>query len=141
MRARYYDPEVGRFISKDPIGLLGGLNMYAYVQNNPINRIDPLGLQWYKSPTVLLDIAALALDVGGLVLPPLFIAGAGVSVVNTVFVYEQWRQGTAEWYDFAVAASLTLIGFIPHPVAIIGSDVALLIYDIYRAESMKKPCK
>jgi len=38
MRARYYDPEVGRFISKDPIGFAGGdLNLYAYVQNNPIN--------------------------------------------------------------------------------------------------------
>lgn len=47
MRARYYDPEAGRFISKDPIGFAGGdLNLYAYVQNNPINYIDPLGL-WY----------------------------------------------------------------------------------------------
>jgi uncharacterized protein RhaS with RHS repeats len=43
MRARYYDPEVGRFISKDPIGLLGGLNMFTYVQNNPVNLIDPTG--------------------------------------------------------------------------------------------------
>jgi RHS repeat-associated protein len=50
MRARYYDPEVGRFISKDPIGLLGGLNMYAYVQNNPINYIDPWGLIRYNAP-------------------------------------------------------------------------------------------
>lgn len=45
MRARYYDPAIGRFINKDPIGLLGGLNMYAYVGNNPIKLIDPLGLQ------------------------------------------------------------------------------------------------
>jgi RHS repeat-associated protein len=44
MRARYYDPEMGRFISKDPIGFLGGLNLYAYVDNNPVNFIDPLGL-------------------------------------------------------------------------------------------------
>ncbi|SKC90559.1 RHS repeat-associated core domain-containing protein [Burkholderia sp. CF099] len=41
-RYRYYDPHSGRFISKDPIGLAGGLNEYNY-GNNPI-RIDPLGL-------------------------------------------------------------------------------------------------
>lgn len=44
MRARYYDPEVGRFISEDPIGFDGGdVNMYAYVRNNPVNFNDPNG--------------------------------------------------------------------------------------------------
>jgi len=44
MRARYYDPEVGRFISEDPIGFEGGdTNLYAYVGNNPATLIDPNG--------------------------------------------------------------------------------------------------
>jgi len=44
MRARYYDPQVGRFISEDPIGFEGGdVNLYAYVGNNPVNLIDPNG--------------------------------------------------------------------------------------------------
>ncbi|MBI5189203.1 MAG: RHS repeat-associated core domain-containing protein [Nitrospirae bacterium] len=45
MRARYYDPQVGRFISEDPLGFGGGdLNLMAYVWNNPVYGIDPFGL-------------------------------------------------------------------------------------------------
>jgi RHS repeat-associated protein len=43
-RARFYDPQVGRFISEDQIGLAGGINQFGYVQGNPINAIDPSGL-------------------------------------------------------------------------------------------------
>ncbi len=43
-RARYYDPQVGRFITEDPIGVNGGINLYGYVRNNPIKRTDPRGL-------------------------------------------------------------------------------------------------
>ena len=46
MRARYYDPEVGRFISEDPIGFEGGdVNLMVYVGNNPILLMDPFGLR------------------------------------------------------------------------------------------------
>ena len=41
---RYYNPANGRFINEDPIGLNGGLNMYGFVENNPVNSIDPFGL-------------------------------------------------------------------------------------------------
>ncbi len=54
-RARYYDPVTGRWLSKDPIGISGGLNQYAFVGNNPVNRVDPLGLTWGSNISFLWD--------------------------------------------------------------------------------------
>jgi len=47
--ARYYDPAIGRFLQRDPIGIRGGLNVYTYVQNNPMLGVDPSGLWWWES--------------------------------------------------------------------------------------------
>ena len=47
---RYYDPETGRYLSPDPIGLDGGLNLYAYVENDPVNLVDPEGLAAMLNP-------------------------------------------------------------------------------------------
>ena len=44
MKARYYDPKIGRFVQPDPIGYEDGLNLYQFAYNNPTGFTDPLGL-------------------------------------------------------------------------------------------------
>ena len=79
-RFRYYDPEMGRFISEDPIGFKkGSINLFAYVSNNPVNKIDPLGLLIY-SPTWKGYLGVLLGGVG-LALAPEFLVAGGVFVV------------------------------------------------------------
>jgi len=44
-RARWYDPQTGRFLSEDPIGLSGGMNLFRYADGSPVGKADPTGLQ------------------------------------------------------------------------------------------------
>ena len=63
-RARYYNPTLGRFISQDPIGLRGGINLYGYVGGDPVSRRDPHGKQSVPSGLVL-AVAGYGAGAGG----------------------------------------------------------------------------
>jgi RHS repeat-associated protein len=45
-KARMYSPTLGRFMQSDPSGFNGGINLYGYAGNNPLNATDPLGLNY-----------------------------------------------------------------------------------------------
>ncbi|GFO72999.1 hypothetical protein BJAS_P4078 [Bathymodiolus japonicus methanotrophic gill symbiont] len=64
LRARYYDPEIGRFISRDPfsgyMSVPESQNMYAYAHNNPLKFIDPSG----ECVDTLWDVANVIYDIG-----------------------------------------------------------------------------
>ncbi|MEG1038566.1 MAG: RHS repeat-associated core domain-containing protein, partial [Pseudomonas sp.] len=75
---RFYDPEPGRFITQDPIGLSGGINLYQYAVN-PIAWIDPWG--WNAKPSHSPDIAKW-LDKGGSV---------HMEVEGRTWVYQDWE--------------------------------------------------
>ena len=112
MRARYYDPQIGRFISQDPLGFAGGdINLYLYGHNNPLRFIDPLGLcsralgqeigdrvQWQVSVSGLEDMPGIAKEAVQI----LAAAGVGVAVYTAypaVIVTARTPQGQKVFND------------------------------------------
>jgi RHS repeat-associated protein len=141
MRARYYDPLVGRFISEDPMGFDGGdVNLYVYASNNPILFADPLGL-CSKSPddlTIWLDVVAVAGDVVSLVPTPYTVIGGYVvseaaAIANLYRTEKQYKEGKATLIDLWMTRVTTVESTIPGPVGLVGSS-AQLIYDILRRQ-------
>ena len=55
-RARYLDPNLGRFLSDDPMGFDGGINFYDYVSNDPVDNVDPFG--WKTCTTRIMLVTA-----------------------------------------------------------------------------------
>ncbi len=78
LKTRYYDPEVGRFITIDDLSYLdpdtiNGLNLYAYCGDNPVMRTDSNGSSWWsdfwkKAFAVVAGVALLVIAVAGIVL-------------------------------------------------------------------------
>ena len=77
---RYYSPKLGRWISRDPLGEAGGLNLYVYGQNSPLNGVDPDGRSFWGNVGVIAGLAvvtAVAVCVGAA--PVAVVAGAALA--------------------------------------------------------------
>ena len=77
-RFRYYSPDLGRYLSRDPIGLPGGLNLYAYVNNDPVNAVDPLGL-WSWAAVAAGVVTAIVVVALAPLTGPLLVLAAGAA--------------------------------------------------------------
>jgi len=85
-RARYYNPETGTWLSKDPIGISGGLNLYTFCGNNPVMFVDPSGERMSLDNRMrALGMAGEMAD--GMQLPMKIVGfGAGIAVAAPVGV-------------------------------------------------------
>ena len=115
-RARYYDsgnindsiPLVGRFLSRDPMGLAAGINVYAFGGNDPINMADPSG----KTP---LSPAQMQAGVDGLIQQDrinTFLAGFGLSSSNQNLEAADGRPRISNT-DISMQTALAATSFVP----------------------------
>ena len=84
---RYYDPNTGRFLTRDPLGYDGGIDLYGYVGNDPVNFIDPFG---YDAWALGLRLALGAEALGGGPEDPAadVVAGVILGVAGGVVLYD-----------------------------------------------------
>ena len=102
---REYDPSIGRYLQSDPLGLGGGFNTYAYVNDNPIRYTDPLGL--LKCPGGVWEVTS-SFSVSAFI-------GGGITFDDITYTCKSNRKKcTATAFCFGGGAALTVgVGFVP----------------------------
>lgn len=127
LRARYYDPATGQFISRDPLVAMTG-SAYGYVDGNPLNGIDPLGLTplWQRA-TAALNGAVAALS--GATAALSYVAGrklASASLARLTKVGLRGTQYVADATSLVIGGGTTKYGDLAaSPIQLISSTEGL----------------
>lgn len=123
-RNRYYDPKIGRFTSQDPLGMVDGPNLYTYVNNNPINFIDPWGFS--KKNNNVKEELGLVEDYFGIDLLVLGIIAAveptpagEVALVGRIAGYTKHGLEQAIGREGKGVAAKAILGAVKNPIKII----------------------
>ena len=107
-RARWYDPGTGRWLSKDPVGIAGGLNQYEFCESNPVMFVDPTGLDGHSStaPDVGTAVVGYGFSVwrgyavgAGALIGSLASLGWGIAITIIVIKVGDLRDGNSDEED------------------------------------------
>ena len=88
LRARSYDPRIGRFLQRDPLGDGPDVNLYRYVKNNPVNFTDPFGLEggsFFQQLNVWLHGGDVFITEGGAISAGLVSIYVGGTLIGTTW--------------------------------------------------------
>src|SRR5690606_33133871 len=114
---RYFDPATSRYLTPDPIGQLGGLNLYAFANGDPINFVDPLGLQALPADFDYVDRFVVFIKAGIAALPAELVDSVGAAlrelldpatIATAAAVFAAWAL--SHLTPFGWAADLVIIG-------------------------------
>ncbi|MDY7574612.1 RHS repeat-associated core domain-containing protein [Actimicrobium sp. CCI2.3] len=135
---RYLDPHSGRYLSTDPSGIAGGLNLYAFAANNPVANIDPLGLQakpagdisdWDMQRRVQYVLLRAGGQIPGVIGDQLRELVSPASLATTAGIFTIWAGTQA----IPIAGEIVDVGLVAAGYAISGTAGLIAIKDIVTA--------